>query len=158
MVSLERSFNRNSNVVGLLLRELCELNAKLVEMETGNFQTLASVLASNPAIVAQKGFIDEIFKSLTEYLKKMHAEGVYQLCLAPESIFVHKGSSVPMVLTQGSFFQGSTDLSALYDLLHRTEPENDAERHIKEDMLYELRSAHGWLTDMEDIARRVKEK
>ena len=42
-----------------------------IEMETGNFQTLASVLASNPAIVAQKGFIDEIFKSLTEYLKNI---------------------------------------------------------------------------------------
>lgn len=52
----------------------------------------------------------------------------------------------------------SADLSALYDLLQRTEPENDTERRIKEDMLHELRSAHGWLTDMEDIARRVKEK
>ena len=52
----------------------------------------------------------------------------------------------------------SADLSALYDLLQRTEPENDAERRIKDDMLHELRSAHGWLTDMEDIARRVKEK
>jgi len=85
-----------------------------IEMETGNFQTLASVLASNPAIVAQKGFIDEIFASLTDYLHKMHAEGVYQLCLAPECVFVHKGGSVPMVLTQGSFFQGITDLSTLY--------------------------------------------
>ena len=52
----------------------------------------------------------------------------------------------------------SADLSALYDLLQRTEPENDDERRIKDDMLNKLRSAHGWLTDMEDIARRVKEK
>lgn len=52
----------------------------------------------------------------------------------------------------------SADLSALYDLLYRTEPENAAEQRIKDDMLHELRSAHGWLTDMEDIARRVKEK
>lgn len=108
-----------------------------IEMETGNFQTLASVLASNPAIVAQKGFIDEIFKSLTEYLKKMHAEGVYQLCLAPESIFVHKGSSVPMVLTQGSFFQGITDLSALY---------GDSERYVAPEVM-----SHGRVDERSDV-------
>lgn len=50
----------------------------------------------------------------------------------------------------------SADLSALYDLLYRTEPENDAERRIKDDVLHELRAAHYWLTDMEDIAKRIK--
>ena len=50
----------------------------------------------------------------------------------------------------------SADLSVLYDLLQRTEPENDAERRIKDNMLHELRAAHGWLTDMEDIAKRTK--
>ena len=51
----------------------------------------------------------------------------------------------------------SADLSALYDLLHRTEPENDREHRIKDDVLHELRSAHDWITDMEDIARRTEE-
>ena len=46
------------------------------------------------------------------------------------------------------------DLSALYDLLQQAEPSDDRERRIKDDVLNELRDAHGWLTDMEDIARR----
>lgn len=51
------------------------------------------------------------------------------------------------------------ELSALYDLLNQAEPSDDRERRIKDDVLYELRSAHGWLTDMENIARRIiKEK
>lgn len=47
------------------------------------------------------------------------------------------------------------ELSTLYDLLIQAEPSNDAEQRIKDVVLKELRSAHGWLTDMENIARRV---
>lgn len=52
----------------------------------------------------------------------------------------------------------SADLSVLYNLLQRTEPENDAEQRIKDDVLNQLRAAHGWLTDMEDVAKRIKNK
>lgn len=85
-----------------------------IELETGNFQTLANLLSTNPAIVAQKGFIDSVFNSLAEYLDSLHAEGIYQLCLAPESVFVRKGSNVPMLLTHGSFYQNVNDLNQLY--------------------------------------------
>ena len=50
------------------------------------------------------------------------------------------------------------DLSALYDLLQQAEPSDDRERRIKDDVLHELRSAHGWITDMEDIKLRNKNK
>ena len=46
------------------------------------------------------------------------------------------------------------ELSALYDLLSQAEPSDDRERRIKDDVLNELRSAHGWITDMEDIANK----
>ena len=49
------------------------------------------------------------------------------------------------------------ELSAIYDLLQQAEPSDDNERRIKDDVLDELRSAHGWITDMEDIARRANE-
>lgn len=49
------------------------------------------------------------------------------------------------------------ELSALYDLLNQAEPSDDRERRIKDDVLGELRSAYGWITDMEDIARRTEE-
>ena len=46
------------------------------------------------------------------------------------------------------------ELSALYDLLNQAEPSDDRGQRIKDDVLNELRSAHGWLTDMEDIANK----
>ena len=85
-----------------------------LELEMGNFQTLAAVLESNPAIVTNKGFVDRIFNALADYLEKMHAEGVYQLCLAPQNIFLRKGSDVPLLLMHGSFYQSINDLSVLY--------------------------------------------
>ena len=48
------------------------------------------------------------------------------------------------------------ELSALYELLQQAEPSNDLERRIKDDVLHELRCAHGWITDMEDVALRVR--
>lgn len=48
------------------------------------------------------------------------------------------------------------ELSALYELLQQAEPSNDLERRIKDDVLHELRAAHGWITDMEDVALRVR--
>lgn len=48
------------------------------------------------------------------------------------------------------------ELSALYELLQQAEPSNDLERRIKDDVLHELRSAHYWITDMEDVALRAR--
>lgn len=49
------------------------------------------------------------------------------------------------------------ELSDLYDLLQPAEPSNEKEQRIKDAVLRELRSAHDWITDMEDIARRSGE-
>ena len=49
------------------------------------------------------------------------------------------------------------EVSALYDLLQQAEPSNADGQRIKDDVLAELRDAHGWITDMEDIARRTGE-
>ena len=56
VVSLERSFYWNSDVVGLLLRELCELYSKLVEVETGNFliQVLRQTVNINLVLFFQR--------------------------------------------------------------------------------------------------------
>ena len=48
------------------------------------------------------------------------------------------------------------ELSALYDLLQQAEPSDDNERRIKDNVLSELRAAHGWITDMEDVELRCK--
>lgn len=48
------------------------------------------------------------------------------------------------------------DLSALYNLLIQAEPSDVREQRIKDDVLHQLRAAHDWLTDMEDISKRTK--
>lgn len=86
-----------------------------LELEMGNFQTLAAVFENNPAIVANKGFVDHVFNAVADYLEKMHSEGIYQVCLAPQNIFLRKASDVPLLLMHGSFYQGVSDLSILYE-------------------------------------------
>lgn len=49
------------------------------------------------------------------------------------------------------------ELSALYDLLQQAQPVNPGQERIQNDVLNELRSAHCWLSDMENVARRVEE-
>ena len=93
--------------------ELGEDNTLL--LETGTYQTLAQLLDANPAVVATQGFVDELIGQLMNYAAKLHADGIYQLCFAPQNIFLRKGSTTPMVLTHGSFYTELKDRKSLYD-------------------------------------------
>lgn len=84
-------------------------------LETGSFLTLDQLLQSNPAIVATQGFVDQLMAQLMDYAAKLHADGVYQLCFAPQNIFMRKGSTTPMVLTHGSFYTDMKDRKGLFD-------------------------------------------
>ena len=48
--------------------ELHEDSGGLYELglETGNYQTLSQLIFDNPAVVAQKGFVDQMVKSLID--------------------------------------------------------------------------------------------
>ena len=85
-----------------------------LEVETGNWQTLSQLLFASPAIVAQKGFVDQLVTTLMDYATKLHAEGVYHLCFSPDSIFVRKGDTSPLLLTHGSFYTSLSDQNDLY--------------------------------------------
>ena len=78
-----------------------------LELEQGNYQTLASLLLNNPAVVAEKNFVGELVAQLIEVLGRLHADGVCQVCLAPQNILMLKGdSNRPLLLCHGSFYQG----------------------------------------------------
>lgn len=89
-------------------------NLSEIEVEQGNFITLASLLDQNPAIVAGKGFIDDFVKALFDCSAALHEEGVFHLCFAPNNIFLRKNDNKPFLLCHGSFYKGMTDQSALY--------------------------------------------
>ncbi len=84
-------------------------------LEPGNYQTLAQVLDANPAIVASAGFVDQMFSQLMAYASKLHANGIYQLCFAPQNIFLRKGSTTPLLFCHGSFFSKVKDTRNLYE-------------------------------------------
>ena len=96
--------------------ELHEDSGGLYELglETGNYQTLSQLIFDNPAVVAQKGFVDQMVKSLIDYTTKLHSEGVYHICFAPQNVFLRKGDQMPMLLCHGSFYTSLNDLDALY--------------------------------------------
>ncbi len=85
-----------------------------LEMEAGNYLTLSQVIDESPAIVAKRGFVDEVINELMDFTTLLHDKGVLQLCYAPHVIFMRKGSEVPMTLVHGSHFQNLSDELSFY--------------------------------------------
>lgn len=90
-------------------------NDNTLLLELGTYQTLAQVLDTNPAIVASEGFVEQLVTQLMNHAARMHADGVYQLCFAPQNIFLRKGSTTPMLLWHGSFYAAVRDVKTLYE-------------------------------------------
>ena len=108
-----------------------------LELEPGTWQTLSQILFANPAVVAQKGFVDQIVAELMDYASKLHADGVYHLCFAPSNIFFRKGDNLPMLLTHGSFYLSLGNQSDLY---------GDCERFVAPEVL-----EHGAVDERSDV-------
>ena len=86
-----------------------------LELEQGNYLTFEQLLEQNPAVVAGKDFINDTVKRLVDITQQLHAEGVYQLCYAPQSVFARKSDNMPLLLTHGSFYHGVSDVENLYE-------------------------------------------
>ena len=85
-----------------------------LELQQGSYQTLAQLLNSDPAILASKGFIDQTVADLMELTQKLHERGIFQLCYAPQMVFMRKSDNAPMLLCHGSSFLEMKDQAALY--------------------------------------------
>ncbi len=83
-------------------------------MEPGHFQTFEKVLLENPAVVAEKGFIDDVLKSLVDITSYLHQQGIKHVCYSPKTVFVRKGDSSALLLTHGEFYLGLNDLKSFY--------------------------------------------
>lgn len=89
-----------------------------IAFEPGVFQPLSALLRDNPAVVAQRGFVDGLVGSLFEYVSQLHAQQVFNLCLAPQNVFVRKGDDTPLLLSHGSFYKNVSDKAALFSVAH----------------------------------------
>jgi len=106
-------------------------------LEPGSYQTLSQLLFENPAVVAQKGFVDQLVSALIDYASKLHSEGIYHLCFAPQNIFFRKGNLTPLLLCHGSFYSSLNDLNALY---------KDVENYVAPEVL-----SHGAIDERSDV-------
>ena len=85
-----------------------------LELELGNYQTFEQLLKDNPAVVAEKGFMDNVLTSLVDATTYLHGQGLRHVCFSPKTVFVRKGDSNALLLTHGSFYGGLNDQRALY--------------------------------------------
>lgn len=75
-----------------------------VELQPGSYLTLAQLLDTQPAVVAQKGFVVNTINAVMDLAEKLHERSTYLLCLSLRNIFVRKGDNTPLLLFHGSSF------------------------------------------------------
>ena len=85
-----------------------------LELELGNYQTFEQLLMDNPAIVAEKEFMDTVLESLVEATSYLHSQQLRHVCYSPKTVFVRKGDSKALLLSHGSFYHAMSDLNEFY--------------------------------------------
>ena len=88
-------------------------------VEVGHFLTIGQMLNENPAVVAQKDFLDRTIRDLFKFVSELNEQGIYHLCFSPNNVFIRKSDQMVCLLNHGSFY-----LKADQDVLY--EDETDA--------------------------------
>ena len=133
VVDVRPELNENISFVQALKKE-CEENLKLtdkhqlhfnavadgqgdvvrLELEPGNYQTVAQLIASNPAVVVDNNFLEQLMTTLVETTTALHAQGVRHVCYSPDSVFTRKGDYTPLLMNHGSYYLSLNDQRELY--------------------------------------------
>jgi len=85
-----------------------------LKLENGTLTTLAKLLEEQPAIVADRRFIDHLFEQMVDVANYLHEVGIYHVCFSPNNILVRRSSNEPALLTHGSFYL-NVDQAMLWD-------------------------------------------
>ena len=85
-----------------------------LQVEIGTFLSMKQLLDEQPAVVAEKGFIDQTLEALVNITSYLHEQGIRHICYSPSSVLVRKGDNKVMLLSHGSNYIGISDQHALY--------------------------------------------
>ena len=85
-----------------------------LEVEAGVFLSMEQLLNENPAVVAEKGFIDNTLQALVDITTYLHSQGIRHICYSPKTVMVRKGDHAVMLLSHGSFYLAMDDQRGLY--------------------------------------------
>jgi serine/threonine protein kinase len=86
-----------------------------VAVEPGNYLTVGQLLNEVPAVVAQKGFLENTIKDLLDLTIMLNEKGVQQVCFAPCNVFVRRNDYDVRLLLHGSPFHRLGAYDTLYD-------------------------------------------
>ena len=104
----------SSHQIHFTPRENGQGDVEQLELELGNFQSFEQLLQDNPAVVAEKNFIDNTLASLVEVTQYLHDQGIWHICYSPKTVFARKGDNSVLLLSHGSFYMGLSDLQDFY--------------------------------------------
>lgn len=85
-----------------------------LEMASGVYLSYEQLIKDNPAIVAEKDFIDRTLRELVDITTYLHQHGIYHLCYSPKTVFARKGDHAVMLLSHGSFYLAVNEQCELY--------------------------------------------
>ena len=80
-----------------------------LELEAGVFFSMEQLLNDNPAIVAEKGFVDNVLQALVDITTYLHRQGIRHVCYSPKTVLVRKGDHAVMLLSHGSLYMSMED-------------------------------------------------
>lgn len=83
-------------------------------LESGNFHTFKRLLFDNPAVIAEKGFVDSAVKQVLEAAQQLHEQNIFHVCYSPDNIFIRRGDNMLMLLLHGSSYSHIRDKKLLY--------------------------------------------
>lgn len=87
---------------------------RLEVSEPGQYMSFAQMLEEMPNVVAQPKFLFHILGDLVEITTLLHKKVIRHFCFSPNTVFVHKGSLMPLLLSHGSYYLGISDLNDFY--------------------------------------------
>ncbi|MCH5306793.1 MAG: serine/threonine protein kinase [Prevotella sp.] len=85
-----------------------------LEVEQGVYMSIAQLIEENPAVVVQKGFVDNVLEGLVDVTEYLHSQGIKHVCYSPDTVFVRKGDNSVMLLSHGSFYFAMNNQQELY--------------------------------------------
>lgn len=85
-----------------------------IAVDVGHYITIGQLLNEDPAVVAQKSFLEQTIKTLFELTCKLNEQGIYHLCFSPDNVLIRKGDRSICLLNHGSFYL-KTDLEVLFE-------------------------------------------
>ena len=86
-----------------------------ITIPQGTYRTFERLLDENPAVVAEKDFIEKTIKELLESAEYLHSKGIQHVCYSPSNVFARKSDNAVMLLFHGSAYKNIREQQMLYN-------------------------------------------